>query len=123
MVIKTTKAFDKQYAKLNFKVKLSFKRRISLFKANPFEVTLSNHALKGKYLGYRSIDITGDVRALYITQGDTIIIFGVIFFDSKTLKAVYWFVAGTILGACCYYSSNLYFSFAVFFVLGAVLQN
>jgi len=78
MVIKTTKAFDKQYSKLNFKVKLSFKRRISLFKTNPFEVTLRNHALKGKYLGYRSIDITGDVRALYITQGDTIIIFGFI---------------------------------------------
>lgn len=78
MVIKTTRAFDKQYAKLNLKVKISFKRRVTLFKANPFDVSLRNHALKGKYLGCRSIDITGDVRALYTTQGDTIIIFGFI---------------------------------------------
>ncbi len=76
MVIETTKAFDKQYLKL--KLKLSFKRRVTLFKTNPFDVTLRNHALKGKYLGFRSIDITGDVRALYTTQGDTIIIFGFI---------------------------------------------
>jgi addiction module RelE/StbE family toxin len=78
MVIKTTKAFDKQYAKLNFRVKTSFKRRIEMFKANPFDVGLRNHALKGKYLGYRSIDITGDIRALYTTQGNTIIIFAFI---------------------------------------------
>lgn len=78
MVIETTKAFDKQYSKLNIKVKISFKRRVSLFKVNPFDTTLRNHALKGKYLGFRSIDITGDVRTLYTTRGDTIIIFGFI---------------------------------------------
>jgi len=78
MVIETTKTFDKQYSKVNLKVKLALKRRITLFKTNPFEVSLRNHALKGKYLGFRSIDITGDVRALYTTQGDTIIIFGFI---------------------------------------------
>jgi len=78
MVIETTKAFDKQYAKLNIKIKTSFKNRVGLFKANPFDIGLRNHALKGRYLGFRSIDITGDVRALYTTQGDTIIIFGFI---------------------------------------------
>ncbi len=78
MVIKTTKTFDKQYAKLNAKVKTSFKARIETFKANPFDARLRNHALKGKYLGYRSIDITGDVRALYTIKGDTVIIFGFI---------------------------------------------
>ncbi len=78
MVIETTKAFDKQYSKLNPKIKIAFKRRITLFKTNPFDVTLRNHTLKGKYLGYRSIDISGDVRALYTTQGDIIILFGFI---------------------------------------------
>jgi len=78
MVIKTTKAFDKQYAKLNFKVKSSFKRRVELFKTNPFDSSLRNHALKGRYLGFRSIDVTGDIRILYTTRGDTIIIFGFI---------------------------------------------
>lgn len=78
MVIGTTKAFDKQYSKLNLKVKTSFKSRVTLFKANPFDTNLRNHALKGKYLGYRSIDITGDIRALYTTQGNTVILFGFI---------------------------------------------
>lgn len=78
MVIETTKAFDKQYARSNSKVKTSFKQRIELFKANPFDTTLRNHALKGRYLGFRSIDITGNVRALYTTQGDKIIIFAFI---------------------------------------------
>ncbi len=78
MVIETTKAFDKQYAKLNSKTKTSFKKRVEQFKANPFDISLRNHTLKGKYLGFRSIDITGDVRALYTTQGDTIILFGFI---------------------------------------------
>lgn len=78
MIIETTKAFDKQYARVSLKVKASFKRRVEVFKTNPFDISLRNHALKGKYLGYRSIDVTGDVRALYTTQGDTIIIFGFI---------------------------------------------
>ncbi len=78
MLIQTTKAFDKQYVKLNLTVKASFKKRIETFKRNPFDISLRNHALKGKYLGYRSIDSTGDVRVLYIAKGDTIIILGFI---------------------------------------------
>lgn len=78
MVIETTKTFDKQYSKLNLKVKNAFKRRVALFSSTPFDAVLRNHALKGKYLGYRSIDITGDVRVLYTTKGDKIIILGFI---------------------------------------------
>ena len=78
MVIKTTKAFDKQYAKLNLKIKISFKRRLELFNANPFDPGLRNHALKGRYLGYRYINVTSDVRALYSVREDIIIIFGFI---------------------------------------------
>lgn len=78
MIIETTKAFDKQYAKLNSKVKVLFKKRVEIFKTNPFDLRLRNHALKGRYLGYRSIDIRGDIRALYTTHGDTIILFGFI---------------------------------------------
>jgi addiction module RelE/StbE family toxin len=78
MIIQTTKNFDKQYSKLNVKVKGQFKNRIELFSVEPFDVILRNHALKGKYLGYRSIDINGDVRALYTVKGDIVIIFGFI---------------------------------------------
>ena len=78
MVIQTTKTFDKQYSKLSPKIKTAFKTRVTAFATNPFDATLRNHALKGKYLGFRSIDITGDVRALYTTRGDIAIIFAFI---------------------------------------------
>ena len=32
---------------------------------NPFHSLLNNHALSGKYSGYRSINIGGDLRAIY----------------------------------------------------------
>jgi addiction module RelE/StbE family toxin len=78
MIIQTTKGFDKQYAKLAPKVKIKFKSQLSIFVVDPFDATLRNHALKGKYLGYRSIDITGNVRAVYTVKENTIIIFGFI---------------------------------------------
>jgi addiction module RelE/StbE family toxin len=78
MIIETTRGFDKQYSKLSLKTKNAFKARFEIFKSNPFDARLRNHALKGKYLGYRSIDITGDVRALYTVKGDLVIIFGFI---------------------------------------------
>lgn len=83
MVIETTKSFDKQYSKLNSKARTSFRRKLELFKVNSFDVRLRNHSLQGKYLGYRSIDVTGDIRALYTTKGNTIIIFGFIGLQSQ----------------------------------------
>ena len=78
MIIETTKTFDKQYSKLNNKTKTVYKNRITIFKDNPFNLKLRNHALKGKYLGYRSIDITGDIRVLYTVKGNVVIVFGFI---------------------------------------------
>jgi addiction module RelE/StbE family toxin len=86
MIIETTKTFDKQYSKLNDKTKTIYKSCISIFKSNPFDFRLHNHALKGKYLGYRSIDITGDVRALYTVKGNIVIIFGFIGTHSQLYK-------------------------------------
>ena len=86
MIIKTTKNFDKQYTKLASTTKLSFKNRLRLFMLNPFDITLRNHALKGKYLGYRSIDVTGDVRLLYKQQNGDIYIFAFIGTHSQLYK-------------------------------------
>ncbi len=86
MIIETTKTFDKQYSKLNDKTKTIYKNRIAIFKSNPFDFILRNHALKGRYLGYRSIDVTGDVRALYTVKGDIVIIFGFIGTHSQLYK-------------------------------------
>ncbi len=47
--------------------------RISCFGDNPLHPTLRNHALRGKYKAYRSIDITGDIRALYVQNGNDVV--------------------------------------------------
>jgi addiction module RelE/StbE family toxin len=75
MIIKTTKSFDKQYARLPKTDKTRFKQRLEIFQTNPYDKVLRNHGLKGKYLGYRSIDIRGDLRALYYVEADVIFIF------------------------------------------------
>lgn len=74
--IQFTKDFTKQFKKLRPNQKERFYERLKLFKSNPHDRVLRDHALKGKYKGYRSIDIEGDLRALYYVHEDTIIIFG-----------------------------------------------
>ena len=58
------KRFLKQYKKLRA-IQKKINERLFLFQHNPYHSLLGTHALSGKYKGYRSIDITGDVRALY----------------------------------------------------------
>ncbi len=77
MRVDTTRGFDKQYSKLSPKIKRQFHQRLSLFIASPFDATLRNHALKGQYKHCRSINITGDIRAVY-TVKDGRILFGFI---------------------------------------------
>lgn len=55
----------KQYKKLRSAEQQKFKERRNLFLFNPFNVLLNNHPLHGKYKGYRSINITGDLRVIY----------------------------------------------------------
>ncbi|MDP2909960.1 MAG: type II toxin-antitoxin system mRNA interferase toxin, RelE/StbE family [bacterium] len=59
------KNFDKCYKKLTDSQQNKTQERLVLFLKNPFDPILRNHPLKGKYLGYRSIDIAGDLRAVY----------------------------------------------------------
>ena len=54
--------FDKQYAKLSKSVQRRFEERLAIFVRVPFDPLLHNHALAGKFQGYRSIDITGLYR-------------------------------------------------------------
>lgn len=59
------KTFDKQYKKLRPNEKQKARDRIKLFTQEPFQTVLNNHPLKGRYQGYHSINITGDLRAVY----------------------------------------------------------
>lgn len=59
------KNFEKQFGKLRKTEREKAQERLALFLRNHFNPLLNNHPLKGKYLDYRSINITGDLRAIY----------------------------------------------------------
>ena len=65
MIINFHKEFTKNFKKQPPKIKEKFKERLLLFEEEEFEPILNNHALKGKWLGYRSINVTGDIRAIF----------------------------------------------------------
>lgn len=69
------KSFDKDFEKLTKKIQNRTLTHIQLFQAQPYHPLLSNHALIGKYLGLRSINITGDIRAIYDPIADGLCMF------------------------------------------------
>jgi len=68
-----SRSFDKQLKKAPLPIKVIFRKRFELFLSNPFHPQLNNHLLTGNYKGYRSINITGDWRALYSEDENSII--------------------------------------------------
>lgn len=68
------KNFEKQYKKFPDKIKQKVKERNILFVKDLYNPMLNNHALNGKYFGYRSISITGNIRIIYkFLDKDTIL--------------------------------------------------
>lgn len=59
------KNFKRGYKKLTKTQKDKFKERRNLFIEEEFNPVLNNHALTGKYKGYRSINVTGDLRVIF----------------------------------------------------------
>jgi len=66
------KYFEKKYSKLPNKIKDAFKERRNLFLENMYNPILDNHLVDKAYPGCRSIDITGDYRAIFFEEGDVI---------------------------------------------------
>ena len=69
------KDFTKDLKKQSLKVRDKTKERLYIFRHNPFDPVLNNHFLIGKWKGYRSINITGDIRAIYKQINDNTVIF------------------------------------------------
>lgn len=65
MEIEYSPGLVKQYKKAPKKVQEAFKQRLLLFAKKSDHTLLHNHALKGRYGRYRSINVTGDWRAIY----------------------------------------------------------
>lgn len=79
MQINFVKRFKKQYDRADSKIKKAFDKKFELFLQDPFYPLLDNHALTGQYAGYRSIDVTGNWRAIFRQiedeKGNKIVIF------------------------------------------------
>ena len=55
----------KKYRKSPAKIQSKFDEHLIIFRHDPFMPQLKNHSLTGKYAGCRSINITGDIRAVF----------------------------------------------------------
>lgn len=87
--IKFSGCFRKQYDKASEKIRKAFRNRLNLFRQNPLDPQLRDHALKGEYKGYRSINVTGDWRAIYSkrkTEDDDVIVFELLGTHSQLYK-------------------------------------
>ena len=65
MRISTHRNFERQVKKLRVSEQRRLIQRLELFRADPNSPILNNHALKGRGEGHFSINITGDIRAIY----------------------------------------------------------
>ena len=65
-----SRVFTKQLKKAPLKIKEAFRKRREIFVENPFSPQLNNHQLTGEYKGHRSINITGDWRAIFMEELD-----------------------------------------------------
>ena len=73
MKISFHRGFTKGFKKNNVKTQKKFQERLIIFEKDEFNPILNNHALTGKYKGYRSINVTGDLRAVFKEDDDQVL--------------------------------------------------
>ncbi|NNN22744.1 MAG: type II toxin-antitoxin system RelE/ParE family toxin [Acidimicrobiales bacterium] len=78
MQLKYLPRFKKQYKKLPKQFQEQLEVRLKLFLEDPTDPRLRVHPLNGKYKGYWSLNINGDLRAIYLADGNSIIVFALI---------------------------------------------
>lgn len=83
MNVRFHQKFVKSYQKRPPKIQQATDKRLRLFAENPFSPILENHQLTGKFTGYRSINITGDFRAIYKEISNAEVIFVLLGTHSK----------------------------------------
>lgn len=73
MNIFTSKKFEKMFRKCPQEIKSKFIERLKTFKKNKYNSILNNHLLAGKLKGLRSINVSGDYRAIFEEKSEDII--------------------------------------------------
>ena len=77
------KNFEKQYKKLSRNTQIKMHEINILFEKDRYNPILNNHALREKYSGYRSINLTGNTRIIYKMLDDNNVLFVLIGTHSK----------------------------------------
>jgi len=75
MILLSSKRFRKSYEKLALKMRDRCRDRMDLFESEPFHPLLDNHPLHGEYAGCRSINVTGDYRAIFYHENENTVRF------------------------------------------------
>ncbi|MFA5954488.1 MAG: type II toxin-antitoxin system mRNA interferase toxin, RelE/StbE family [Patescibacteria group bacterium] len=70
MLVRYHRDFKKQFQKLTLKQQSQFDERLAIFSNDPFASQLNNHSLRGVYQGCRSINISGDLRVIYVADNE-----------------------------------------------------
>ena len=65
MKIEYSRRFIKQFRKLRPAEQIRFEKRLILWEKNSAHSSLRVHKLQGKYIGFYSLNVGGDLRALY----------------------------------------------------------
>jgi len=65
MTITFSSKFRKEYKSFPKNVQNQVLDRLELFSKNKNNPQLNNHKLQGEYSGFHSINISGDIRAIY----------------------------------------------------------
>ncbi|MCA9362422.1 type II toxin-antitoxin system mRNA interferase toxin, RelE/StbE family [Candidatus Kaiserbacteria bacterium] len=70
-----SKRFEKEFTKLPKPIKKKVLLVLQKFVNDPYDPSLRNHRLSGKWSNHFSIDVTGDVRAVYVYIKDDVVHF------------------------------------------------
>ena len=73
--ILTTKGFDKSFKKKDNFIQKKVLERIRIFREDPFNILLNNHALAGDYENSRSFNVTGDYRIVFYHTDENVVVF------------------------------------------------
>ena len=80
------KEFEKTLKKLPSTLQRKAQEATDIFKDNPFDPRIGNHALAGKILGKRAFSVTGSVRIIFKEYDNYVL---VLFLDIGSHPQVY----------------------------------
>lgn len=67
------KIFKKKFTKLPKRIQKRALERIYTFSQNPTDPILNSHSVEKRFPGCKSINVTGDYRAIFRAQGTAVI--------------------------------------------------